>query len=178
MYWLCRLPSDRRILPVLAALRGKDILDVGLGTGHYTRLLVPHNRVVGVDQHPHLCRLDVEVRQGDATRLGEVVGDERFDVVLSTWMTDYLDGGQLGAFFAESRRVLRQGGRLLTTVVSAHGLGLLYVTLARLLKGVRKHGYTRRQITRKLTDAGFRKVEIIHMTSYLRCPWAYLVSAE
>ncbi|MHC4618681.1 MAG: class I SAM-dependent methyltransferase [Planctomycetota bacterium] len=57
MSYFCRVPSDRKIIPLLSEIKGKKILDVGLGTGRYSRILTKENEVVGIDHNPHLCKL-------------------------------------------------------------------------------------------------------------------------
>ena len=177
MSYFCRIPSDRRIIPLLADLADKKILDVGLGSGYYTRYLVEKNTVVGVDQNPHLCKLDVPVHKGDATELSALVNEEKFDIIFSAWMTEYLDEEQLDGFFVESKKVLKDDGRLITTVISKYGFGFLYITMAGMLRGIDKYNYPRKQIIAKLKEAGFADIEIIRLDSWLFVPWAYLVIA-
>jgi SAM-dependent methyltransferase len=178
MSYFCRVPSDRKIFPLLSELADKKILDVGLGTGYYSRLLIGRNSVVGIDQNPHLCRLAIEVHEGDATKLSELVKDEKFDIVVSTWMTEYLDDKQLGSFFSESKKVLVDGGKLITTVISKYGFGFLYVTAAKLLRGIDKYNYRKEQVIGRLKEAGFTKIEIVSLNSWLGVPWAYMVIAR
>ena len=64
---------------------------MGLGTGYYTKILINNNVVVGVDRNPHLCKLSIKLYDGDATELAKLVKAEKFDIVFSTWMTEYLD---------------------------------------------------------------------------------------
>ena len=40
MSWFCRIPSDRKILPLLRDIKNKKILEVGLGAGYYTKILL------------------------------------------------------------------------------------------------------------------------------------------
>ncbi len=178
MSYFCRIPSDRKIIPMLSDFADKRILDVGLGSGYYTRYLVGRNVVVGVDQNPHLCKLDVPVHKGDATELSILVGQEKFDVVFSAWMTEYLNVEQLSGFFAESKKVLNDGGRLVTTVVSRYGFGFAYITMARMVRGIDKYNYHKKQVIAKLKKAGFADIEIIKLNSWLFIPWAYLVIAQ
>ena len=178
MSYFCRIPSDRKIIPILSDLADKRILDVGLGSGYYTRYLVEKNVVVGVDQNPHLCKLDVPVHKGDATGLSTLVGEEKFDVVFSAWMTEYLNVKQLDGFFAESKKVLKSNGRLITTVISRYGFGFVYIMMARIIRGIDKYNYTKRQVVEKLRVAGFTDIEIIRLDSWLFIPWAFMVIAE
>lgn len=178
MNYLAKIPSDKKLIPLISQIKDKDILDVGLGTGYYTRLLIENNNVTGVDQNPHLCKLPIKVYKGDATELSSLVGQEKFDIVLSTWMTEYLDEGQLSGFFTESKKVLKDDGMLITTVISKYGLGFVYITLAKILKGTDKYNYHKKQIVAKLKEAGFADIEIIRLDSWLYVPWAYMAIAQ
>ncbi|GAF72008.1 unnamed protein product [marine sediment metagenome] len=178
MSYFCRIPSDRIIIPFISKIKGKHILDVGLGTGCYTGILIEDNEVTGVDQNPHLCKLPIKVYKGDATELAKLVKGEKFDIVFSTWMTEYLDEEQLSVFFAESKKVLKDDGTFITTVISKYGLGFVYITMAKLLRGINKYYYHPGEIIKKLKAAGFSDVKIIKLNSWLRVPWAYMVVAE
>jgi ubiquinone/menaquinone biosynthesis C-methylase UbiE len=52
MSYFCRVPSDRKIVPLLSGITNKKVLDVGLGTGYYSRILKKDNSVVGIDHNP------------------------------------------------------------------------------------------------------------------------------
>jgi cyclopropane fatty-acyl-phospholipid synthase-like methyltransferase len=174
----CRMPSDRIIIPFISKIKGKRILDVGLGTGYYTRMLVENNEVTGVDQNPHLCKLPIKVYKGDATEIAKLVKAEKFDIVFSTWMTEYLNPQQLSGFLWQAEKVLKKDGKLMTTIISKYGFGLLYVTAARVLRRVDKYNYTKKQIFEKLRETGFIKIDIINLNSWLKIPWAYMVTAQ
>ena len=178
MSYFCRIPSDQRIIPFISTIKGKHILDVGLGTGYYTRILIEDNEVTGVDQNPHLCKLPIKVYKGDATELARLVEAEKFDIVFSIWMTEYLDEEQLSAFFTESKKVLKNDGRLITTVISKYGFGFIYITMAKMLRGIEKYNYRKKQIIKKLKGAGFTNIQIIRLNSWLCIPWANMVVAE
>jgi len=178
MYYLLRMPSDRIIIPFISKIKGKRILDVGLGAGHYTKLLTDNNKVTGVDQNPHLCRLNIKVHKGDATELSSLVGNEKFDVVLSTWMTDYFNDEKLQKFFCEAKKVLNDGGQFITTTIRPNGWGLVYLLLARYWRGVDKHGCAKKRVLEKLKKAGFKDVQLINLSSWMGIPWACLVTAS
>jgi len=178
MSYFCRMPSDRIIIPFIAKIKGKRILDVGLGTGYYTRVLIENNEVTGVDQNPHLCKLPIKVYKGDATELAKLVKAEKFDIVFSTWITEYLDEEQLSSFFMESKKVLKDDGMLITTVIPKYGLGFVYITMAKLLRGINKYNYGKQEVCDRLHEAGFTDVSIVNLTSWLGVPWAYLVIAQ
>jgi len=177
MYYLFRIPSNKILLPLIDNIKGKKVLDVGLGTGWYTKLLFKDNNVIGIDRNPHLCSLPIKVHQGDATQLCELAGDEKFDVVFSTWMTEYLNEGQLQQFFSEAKKTLKDNGRLMTTVISKCGFGFLYITAAKTIRGIVKYNYSRKQVLDMLREAGFADIKIINLSSWLYIPWAYVVVA-
>jgi cyclopropane fatty-acyl-phospholipid synthase-like methyltransferase len=178
MYYLCRITSDRIIIPFISEIKDKYILDVGLGTGFYTKLLIEKNKVIGIDQNPHLCRLSIPLYKGDATQLSEIVSGEKFDVVLSTWMTEYLNPEQLSAFLDNAEKVLNERGIFISTFISNYCLGYTYVKLAKILKGIDKYCYPKKEIINKLKHTGFTNIKIINLNSRLYIPWAYLVIAE
>jgi ubiquinone/menaquinone biosynthesis C-methylase UbiE len=178
MDYLVRIPSDKKLLPIISQIKGKKILDVGPGTGRYTSLLLKDNEVVGIDRNPHLCRLPIKVHQGDATQLAQLVETHSFDMVFSTWMTEYLNLQQLSDFFQQAKIAIKQEGKLVTTVISKHGFGFVYIAAAGLLRGVSKYNYGKREACDKLREAGFKEISIVNLNSWLGIPWAYLVIAS
>lgn len=178
LYYLCRVPSDQKILPLTSEFRDKKILDVGIGTGYYARRLMINNRVDGIDPNPHLCTISLKVYKGDASELSRLVGNQKYDVVFSTWMTEYLDETAMKSFFNESQKVLGEHGVFITTVISSFGLGGLYVMLAKRVKKISKYNYRKEQIEEWSLAAGFKEVTIMNLKSWLGVPWAYLVIAR
>jgi predicted TPR repeat methyltransferase len=179
MMWLCRNTSDTVLRPMLGKIRNCNVLDVGLGTGLYTKILLANGcSVIGVDQHPHLCKVPVKVHQGDATTLTAVVGQKEFDAVVSTWMTDYLGAESLETFFAQAYAVLGDGGQLLTTVVRRCAVSLLYVTAAKRVRGVNKFCYRPEAIEAMVKKAGFDSVRLVPLDAMLGMGWAYAVVAR
>jgi ubiquinone/menaquinone biosynthesis C-methylase UbiE len=178
MDYLVRIPSDKKLVPIISQIKGKKILDVGPGTGRYTSLLLKDNEVVGIDRNPHLCRLPIKVHQGDATQFAQLVEAHSFDMAFSTWMTEYLNPEQLSIFFRQARIAIKQGGELVTTIVSKNGFGFLYITAAGLLRGVSKYNYSKHEVSDKLLEAGFKEISIVNLNSWLGIPWAYLVTAK
>ncbi len=177
MYYLCRIPADRNLVPAIRQIENKKVLDVGLGTGSYTKLLLDKNTVVGVDRNPHLCELPITVYEGDATELSTLLEGEKFDVVLSTWMTDYLNAEQMRKFFAEAKAVLNDGGKLMVTFPDTYGFGLFYVRAAKLIRGIDKYTYRKKDVAEMLRKQGFEDIKFINLNSWF-FPWAYLVIAE
>lgn len=157
-------------MPLLSDIKNQKILDVGMGTGYYTRILTDNNKVVGVDVNPHLCKLPIKVHKGGAEKLGKLVGNEKFDIVFSVWMTEYLDENQLKQFIIEAKNVLSDGGRLITTIISKYGMGFVYITAAKMLRGIEKYNYTKKTVISRIKDAGFGKCEIVNLNSWLYVP--------
>jgi ubiquinone/menaquinone biosynthesis C-methylase UbiE len=178
MSWFCSVPANRKIFPLLSQIKNKKILDVGLGTGFYTRTLLQNNEIVGLDRNIHLCKLPIRLYEGDATEITKLIKDEKFDLVISMWMTDYLNPEKLIAFFTESKKVLKPGGKLMTTVISRYGFGAVYIYLARTIRKIDKYNYNKTEIKEKLKQSGFTSIEIINLTTWLKVPCAYLTVAE
>jgi ubiquinone/menaquinone biosynthesis C-methylase UbiE len=175
MDYLVRIPSDKTLLPLISQIKGKKILDVGPGTGRYTKLLLQDNEVIGIDRNPHLCKLPIKVHQGDATRLAELVEAHSFDMVFSTWMTEYLNSQQLNDFFRQAKMMLKENGELVTTIVSRYCFGFLYITAAKMIRGTDKYNYTKKCAADMLKNAGFVDIEISNLDSWFHIPWAYLI---
>lgn len=178
MFYLCQILSDKKIIPLISKIENKKILDVGLGTGYYTKILIEKNKVIGIDQNPHLCRLSIPLHKGDATQLSKIVGDEKFDVVFSTWMTEYLNPEQLSAFLSEAKKVLNKQGIFMSTFISNYCFGYAYVKFAKILKNIDKYYYGKKQVLGLLSRTGFKDIEIINLNSWLKIPWAYMVIAK
>lgn len=178
MYYLCRVPSDKKILPLIAKIKNKKVLDVGIGTGYYSKYLLKQNNVCGIDQNPHLNELPVSVYKANASDFAKSVVGQEFDIVLSTWMTEYLGKNQLIRFFSESRKVLKQNGQLITTIVLPKGIGWLYIKMAKYFKGISKYYYSADQTTELLQRVGFNDIKIINLKSQVGLPWAILVIAS
>lgn len=178
MDYLVRIPSDKKLLPIISRIKGKKILDVGPGTGRYTSLLLKDNEVVGIDRNPHLCRLPIKVHQGDATQLAQLVETHSFDMVFSTWMTEYLGPEQLNGFFRQAKIVLSENGQLMTTIISKCGFGFVYVTAAKLIRGIDKYSYAEKHVISVLNEAGFADIEVVSLSAWLGVPWAYMIIAK
>ncbi len=121
------LPAETACLSKYEAhWRGRDVLDIGAGTGRTTRFLAPRaRRYAAIDYSPVMVKYlhrrmpEIDVRQMDFRDLG-VFPDGSFDFVLAS--ANVIDAlphqGRMRAL-AESRRVLRAGGVL---AFSSHNL--------------------------------------------------------
>lgn len=178
LYHVGRKPADRVIVPLVERLASRKILEVGVGTGYYTRMLAKQNDVVGVDLQPQACPVSIRMVAGSATELSTLFPRERFDVVFSAWMTEYLAPESLARFFQEARQVLAVGGQLVTTGIAPAGWGWLYIACARYLRHHQKYAYAPTQAINIACGAGFRKVTVVNLRSYGYIPWAYLMVAQ
>jgi SAM-dependent methyltransferase len=105
-----------RAMRSIADWAGRDVLDVGCGSGyHLPRFATTARRVVGVEPHPALVSLarrrtrrldDVAVRQGTAQQLP--LPGSSVDVVHARWA--YFFGPGCEAGLRELARVVRPGG--------------------------------------------------------------------
>lgn len=116
-------PWYRRMALQRAGLAaGAEVLDVGIGTGLVARealtILAGKGAVVGVDPSPGMMgQVDlpgVQLLHGRAEALP--CADASFDFVCMGYALRHV--GDVGAAFAEFRRVLRPGGRVLVLEIS------------------------------------------------------------
>ena len=160
--WPKRLAREWAFLEKpFSALPSRRLLDLGCGTGLFTRRLrdeLRDARVVGCDYSRGMLR---QARaksprglfaQGDAQRLP--FGDARFDTVISTeafhWFPDQ------AAALDEIQRILEPGGRLLVALVNppVEGMGDA-VWWASRLAGQPFYWPTQQRMRTLLADAGF-----------------------
>jgi len=175
-YYLYRLGPDKTILPLINTLKRKTVLEVGIGAGYYTGYFRQNGcEVIGVDANPHLgSHLGVEIIKATADDFSKFFIGKPFDVVASFWMTEYLDCGELGKFFAESLKVLIPGGTFITTIPQNKGLGTLHV-FASTLKHIKKYHYARSDFLPLLGNA---VVSVQSLNGILGLPYSHLVYAK
>jgi ubiquinone/menaquinone biosynthesis C-methylase UbiE len=125
-------------LKKITQLNGKDVVDLGSGTGRLAYLLAPHAKSVhALDLSPHM--LGVAARRLRNQQLGNwqvTTGDHRqiplpnksADLVVSGWSICYLvvwEGedwkGEVESALLEMKRVLRSGGTMI--IVETLGTG-------------------------------------------------------
>ena len=101
----------------LAGAPGRELADIGGGTGNYALALADEGwKPVVVDRSAqmlaHAAAKGLETVRADATRLP--FADESFDAAMLVSMLHHVDAPELA--LAEARRVLRPGGRLAVMV--------------------------------------------------------------
>jgi SAM-dependent methyltransferase len=105
------------LLKYQAHFAGRDVLDIGVGTGRTTHYLAPlAGRYTGIDYSPHMIRHmhehfpDVRTLLVDLRNLS-VFADESFDFVLaSNNVVDAVSHADRLTALGEARRILRAGG--------------------------------------------------------------------
>lgn len=115
----------RDVLDLAGAAPGKDVLDVGCGTGTQAiaawRRVQPGGSVAGIDVSDEMVTVarrkavrvgaDIAFHVGTAARLP--FADARFDIVTMTTVVHMIAESQWPACLAEAARVLRPGGQIL-----------------------------------------------------------------
>lgn len=126
---------------MLALRPGESALEIGFGTGHalvsMARAVAPGGRVYGIDLSDGMlaeaqellrreCLADlVELRTGDATHLP--YADESMDAVFMSFTLELFGTPEIPVVLAESKRVLKPGGRVAVVSMSKEGEhGLIY----------------------------------------------------
>ena len=172
-YLLYRSMGDRVILPRLEQIREQEVLEVGLGAGYYTELLLQNgNQITGIDANPHMGEhLPVTIHEAPADDFSRHIGEDSVDVVASFWMTEYLSPPEVTAFVREAIVVLRPGGLFLSTFVADRGWGWFYRTASR-VRGITKYGYHDSEMAMLLEG---RAHEIVQIPGRLGLPYAFMV---
>ncbi len=175
-YYLMKKESDKILIPFVKNIMKKKILEVGLGYGYYTRYLVENdNMVKGLDINPELGQnIGIEIMRGHANKLRVLIQD-KYDYVLSFFMTEYLDESELKDFIQQGIELLNPNGIFATTVVADKGLGWIYIKLAR-IKGIQKYCYSEKKI-REMIGRG-KQISIIPLNTVFNIPFAVLVKVK
>jgi toxoflavin synthase len=112
------------LFELLGDLRGKSVLDLACGEGHYTRLLkaMGASCVVGVDISPGMIDLAEKSERDAPLGVEYVVADvqeldlsERFDLVVAAYLLNYASSkAEILAMCRALSRSLKPGGRFVT----------------------------------------------------------------
>jgi ubiquinone/menaquinone biosynthesis C-methylase UbiE len=122
-------------LRMLAPQTGEVALEIGFGTGHalvwLARAVGPSGKVHGIDLSGGMLAVAealvrqegfadrVELRTGDATELPYPA--ESMDAVFMSFTLELFDDPEIPLVLAQSRRVLKTGGRLVVVGMSKEG---------------------------------------------------------
>jgi ubiquinone/menaquinone biosynthesis C-methylase UbiE len=152
-------PSVRRLLD---ALPPGPVLDAACGTGRHAEYLLATGReVIGVDASEAMLERargklpGVELRHGELTALP--VADESVDGAVCALALSHLP--ELGPAIRELRRVLRRGGRLVTSDPHPFATGVLgwravFVDAAGERRTIREHPHLHAEYVSAFTAAG------------------------
>ena len=168
--------NHRRLVSRLDVRRGSSLLDVGCGTGNFTRdaakVVAPGGRVVGCDLSDAMlgvantraaeAGLEIDYHLGDATALP--FADASFDAARSERLLQYL--ADPAKAVAEMVRVTRPGGRVAATEVDWDGIsidtgGLDRSIWRRTILAISDgagNGWQGRELRRLFLDAGLEDV--------------------
>ena len=148
VFFLGRRRASYQALVVAAGIRpGQRVLDVGCGTGYFSRLIArtlgPNGVVVGIDQSESMIQYarqkaasirNCEFQLGAAEALPAPI--DYFDVVVSSLVLHHLPEDVRLRALEEMLRVLRRGGGLVVAEARNPRHGVLGVL-------ARAHGYDR-----------------------------------
>ncbi len=147
------------------------MLDVGCGTGSLAIAVKtkagPTTEVHGIDAAPEMIDVASRKAAGRKVDVRFQVGliedipypDDEFDLVLSTLMLHHLPHDLKRTGFAEIRRVLKPGGRLLAVDMASTGHGIIGHLMS-LIGHQIAHGYVA-DLMAMMNDSGFSEVEAL-----------------
>ena len=157
---------------------GKRVLDIGCGPGNLATILSrTGNVVVGIDKDKpalesaqRVCERTIAADL-DHAELDELVGDERFDVVVFADVLEHVRNPV--KLLNSSRRVLRDAGCIIVSIPNvAHGAVRLALLRGRfeyqqlgILDDTHIRFYTRESVLRLLSESGFAAVRLERTTA-------------
>jgi ubiquinone/menaquinone biosynthesis C-methylase UbiE len=165
-------------ITALLPLKGKLVLDLGCGSGLYSKALADLGAayVLGLDsaeerlqEARHRCQhyRNVEFLRGNALATGLLA--ERYDFVLMRALLQELPPGTLRACLIEAYRLLKPGGLLLVQDQTpedllqpgskTHVWGYLFTRYPRLVDQRVLARFKREEVHRSLKDVGFEDVQ-------------------
>ncbi len=167
--------ADEIITQKLSSLDHLAVLELGCGSGRFTRCYYKRNHVTCLDINPHLFRPlpGVEIIEGNVVDLDILIPrGARYDLIFSAWLTEYLDRASLFSVLQSCQRLLAAHGKMIFTFINRDCLGSIYIGGAR-LKGIRKYNYSLPEIASLASQARLRIVEV---SSVRRLGFARLIT--
>jgi cyclopropane fatty-acyl-phospholipid synthase-like methyltransferase len=148
------------VFPTLQEIQNESVLELGCGTGRFTKVFYKQNKVVCLDKNPHLFQLkDIPIIKGDATDLDSALNDKKFDRILSFSMTEYLSAIEIQVLFSQVSKHLVSNGTFMCSFVANQGLGSLYVLAARYIRNTTKHSYSLNFLAEAAEKAGMKIIK-------------------
>ncbi len=157
---------------------GKRVLDVGCGPGNLAAVLhQAGNAVVGIDidegglaAAQHACERTIKADL-DHVELDEIVGEDRFDVVVFADVLEHLRNP--ARLLGSSRRIMREGGYAVVSIPNvAHGAVRLALLRGRfeyqqlgILDDSHLRFYTRESVLKLLSESGFIATRVERTTA-------------
>lgn len=151
-------------------VRGKTVLDIGCGSGHYEVEYAKRGaaHVTGIDFAPNMLELARRLteREGVADRCTFLQGDfsehaftEKFDVVLAIGVFDYVQD----ALPFLKKMAERSSGKVIASFPAKNLLRSRFRKWRYGLRNCPVYFYTEEQMNRLGRDAGFREFKLVHM---------------
>lgn len=146
---------DKIIFNIVSQLKDKNILELGCGTGRYTKMYFQNNNVKCIDINPHLFTLkNVPIIKGNVTQLNQLLSkEERFDCITSFWMTEYLSQKEITTTLSYCNEFLDKNGVVIISFISKGLLGRFYISGAK-IKGIKKYCYSKNKIKEIILKTG------------------------
>lgn len=149
------------LLKLLGRPEGLPILDIGCGTGHFSRPLAETNRLVGVDISFEMAAFARKKGLSAVQSTGKKLpfAPDTFALVIANNVIQSFREG--GPFMAEAARVLRPGGRLILS--ATNGRNLAMAVLRRFERSKYEHlgAYSAAELRRLLRQAGLNVLSLL-----------------
>ncbi len=114
--------QQRAVLNWMGEVRGKKILDLGPGTGHFSHTLTAHNTVIGLDFVPqmlHFCATK-GLLPVQANGMILPLPSDSIDIVICAGVLQHIDDAR--AFLKELLRVRKPDGQIYLTTLNQESL--------------------------------------------------------
>lgn len=143
-------------------IKNKKVLELGCGTGKYTKLYAKNNKVACIDINPHLFSLSgVRLIKGNVIHLDSLISEKsKYEYILSFFLTEYLPKKNLLITMRHCKKHIVSDGRIVSTFISNGLWGLIYIYGAKIIKGINKYAYSILFIKKMALDLKLDIVEI------------------